>query len=201
MGYADDRVASRAQKKPPPRPQTPDRRLKLPRKTPPPKSAPRASRATAVCRAETRRQQSTPVLEILKGELLALRQRPEVLPKSRLGRAIDYTLTLWDRLLLFVDRGEIEIDNNLTENGIRPTAVGKKNWLFVGSETTGQRAAIIYTMVECAKRHGHNPEAWLTDVLERLPGMTNQDDLSVLLPSNWQPATAANKLHRETCPA
>jgi len=86
----------------------------------------RESRATAARRAETRRQQSTPVLEILKGELLALRQRPEVLPKSRLGRAIDYTLTLWDRLLLFVDRGEIEIDNNLTENGIRPTAVGKK---------------------------------------------------------------------------
>jgi hypothetical protein len=77
----------------------------------------------------------------------------------------------------------------------------KKNWLFVGSETTGQRAAIIYTMVECAKRHGHNPEAWLTDVLERLPAMTNQHDLTVLLPSNWQPATAANKPLRETCPA
>jgi len=161
----------------------------------------RESRATAERRAETRRQQSTPVLEILKGELLALRQRPEVLPKSRLGRAIDYTLALWDRLLLFVDRGEIDIDNNLTENGIRPTAVGKKNWLFVGSETTGQRAAIIYTMVECAKRHGHNPEAWLTDVLERLPAMTNQDDLSVLLPANWQPATAATAPLRETCPA
>jgi transposase len=100
----------------------------------------RESRATAQRRAEVRRQQSTPVLEILKGELLALRQRPEVLPKSRLGRAIDYTLALWDRLLLFVERGEIEIDNNLAENGIRPTAVGKKNWLFVGGETTGQRA-------------------------------------------------------------
>jgi transposase len=160
----------------------------------------RESRATAARRAEIRRQQSTPVLEILKGELLALRQRPEVLPKSRLGRAIDYTLALWDRLLLFVDRGEIEIDNNLTENGIRPTAVGKKNWLFVGGETTGQRAAIIYTMVECAKRHGHNPEAWLTDVLERLPAMTNQDDLSVLLPANWQPVAAAATPFRETCP-
>ena len=77
----------------------------------------------------------------------------------------------------------------------------EKRTLFVGSETTGQRAAIIYTMVECAKRHGQNPEAWLTDVLERLPAMTNQDDLSVLLPSNWQPATAANQPLRETCPA
>jgi transposase len=157
--------------------------------------------ATASQRAAMRQQQSAPVLEILKGELLALRQRPEVLPKSRLGRAIDYTLALWERLSLYLLHGELEIDNNLIENGIRPTAVGKKNWLFVGGETTGQRAAIIYTMVECAKRHGHNPEAWLTDVLERLPGMTNQDDLTVLLPSNWQPAAAANKPIRETCPA
>jgi hypothetical protein len=66
--------------------------------------------------------------------------------------------------------------------------------------STGQRAAIIHTMVECAKRHGHNPEAWLTEVLERLPAMTNQDDLTVLLPTNWQPAAAENKPLRETCP-
>lgn len=160
----------------------------------------RESRATADQRTEVRGKRSAPVLEILKGELLALRQRPEVLPKGRLGRAIDYTLALWDRLILFVSHGELEIDNNLIENGIRPTAVGKKNWLFIGGETTGQRAAIIYTMVECAKRHGHNPEAWLADVLERLPAMTNQDDLSVLLPSNWQPVTATTT-NPETCPA
>jgi hypothetical protein len=55
-------------------------------------------------------------------------------------------------------------------------------------------------MAACATRHGHNPEAWLTDVLERLLNITNQDDLSVLLPSNWQPGTAANKPIRETCP-
>jgi hypothetical protein len=78
--------------------------------------------------------------------------------------------------------------------------VGKKNWLFMGSETTGQRAAIIYTMVECAKRHGHDPEVWLADVLERLPAMTNRDDLSVLLPSRWQPATAAAARPAEACP-
>ena len=135
-----------------------------------------------------RQQQSAPVLEILKSELLTLRQRPEVLPKGKLGRAIDYTLALWDRLILFVRHGEIEIDNNLIENAIRPTAVGKKNWLFIGGETTGQRAAVIYTLVECAKRHGHDPEVYLADILTRLPGLTNQDDLSILLPSNWQPA-------------
>lgn len=161
----------------------------------------RESQATAHRRAEVRREQSAPVLEILRAELQTLRQRPEVLPKSRLARAIDYTLALWDRLGHFIGHGEVEIDTNLTENGIRPTAVGKKNWLFVGSETTGQRAAIIYTLIECAKRHGHNPEAWLTDVLNRLPGMTNQDDLGVLLPSNWQPPAAANPPHRATSPA
>jgi hypothetical protein len=67
--------------------------------------------------------------------------------------------------------------------------------------STGQRAAIIHTMVECAKRHGHNPEAWLTEVLERLPAMTNQDDLTVLLPANWQTLAAAATPTRETCPA
>jgi transposase len=152
----------------------------------------RERNATATERAAVRQQQSAPVLEILKGELIALRQHPQVLPKGKLGRAIDYTLTLWDRLNLYVRHGEIEIDNNLIENGIRPTAVGKKNWLFIGGETTGQRAAVIYTLVECAKRHGHNPETWLADVLTRLPGMTNQDDLTVLLPGRWQPIGAAD---------
>jgi transposase len=157
--------------------------------------------ADATQRAAVRRQRSAPVLEILKAELTALIARPEVLPKGKLRGAIDYTLALWDRLTLYIERGEIEIDTNLTENGIRPTAVGKKNWLFVGGETTGQRTAIIYTMVECAKRHGHNPEAWLTDVLERLPAMTNQDDLRVLLPANWQPTAATTAPAREICPA
>ena len=161
----------------------------------------RNSKADAAERATVRRQQSAPVLEILKGELTTLIHRPEVLPKGKLRRAIDYTLTLWNRLTYFVDHGEVEIDTNLTENGIRPTAVGKKNWLFVGGETTGQRAAIIYTLVECAKRHGHNPEVWLADVLERLPAMTNQQDLTLLLPANWQPAAAATEQVRVSCMA
>jgi transposase len=61
----------------------------------------------------------------------------------------------------------------------------------MGGETTGQRAAIIYTLMECAKRHGHNPEAYLADILERLPAMTTYDDLGALLPSRWQPTAAA----------
>jgi len=76
-----------------------------------------------------------------------------------------------------------------------------KNWLFVGAETTGQSAAIIYTLVECARRYGHNPEAYLADILERLPAMTNQDDLGALLPSRWKPAaTAAATVGAEATP-
>ncbi len=93
--------------------------------------------------------------EALKSDLIALRQHPRVLPKGKLDRAIDNTNTLWSRLTHFFEH--VEIDNNLIENGIRPTAIRKKNWLFVGGETTGQRAAIIHTSVECAKRHGHEP--------------------------------------------
>jgi len=69
-----------------------------------------------------------------------------------LGKAIDYTLTLWDRLNVYNHHGHLEIDSNWLQNGVRPTAVGKKAWLFMGGEPTSQRAAIIYTMIECAYR-------------------------------------------------
>ena len=87
----------------------------------------------------------------------------------------------------FIKHGEIEIDTNLTENAIRPTAVGKKNWLFVGGEGTGQTSAIIYTLIESARRHDHEPYAYLRDVLERLPAM-KQSEIKLLLPRNWKPA-------------
>ncbi len=78
--------------------------------------------------------------------------------------------------------------------------MGKKNWIFVVGETTGQRAAINYTLVECAKRHGHDPEAWLVDLLERLQSMTNWDYLSVLLTSRRQPAIIPEARTAAACP-
>jgi len=114
-----------------------------------------------------------------------LRSHPSVLPKSPLGQAIDYTLGLWPKLQTFLHHGQVEVDNNLIENAIRPTAVGKKNWLFIGGEDTGERSAILYTLIESARRHGHEPFAYLKDVLDRLPGMTNQQ-IDDLLPENWQ---------------
>jgi transposase len=122
----------------------------------------------------------------LKKVALGLRMR--VLPKSGLGKACDYLLRYWEPLTRHLEHGQTRLDNNLVENAIRPSAIGKKNWLFVGHPDAGQRSAIIYSIVISCQRRGVDPLAYLRDVLSRLPSMTNQDDLSVLLPSNWQPA-------------
>jgi len=150
----------------------------------------RQSRAGPEERAAVRQRHGAPILDLLRRDLVQLRGHPSVLPKSPLGRAIDYTLGLWPKLEVFLRHGEVEIDNNPIENAIRPTAVGKKNWLFVGGEDTGERSAIIYTIVVSAKRHGHEPYAYLKDLLERLPGM-KAGEIDILLPLNWQPAGQA----------
>ena len=156
----------------------------------------RASRAGPEDRRDIRQAKAIPLIESLKPALLDLRRHPQVLPKSPLGKAIDYTLALWDRLAVYTDDGRVEVDTNLIENAIRPTAVGKKNWMFIGGEDTGQRSAILYTFVEGARRHGHDPEAYLADVLDRLATMTNRDDLAALLPANWQPPAAQDDAAR-----
>lgn len=106
------------------------------------------------------------------------------LPASAMGKAISYTLSLWQPLLRFRNDGHLEIDNNLVENAVRPTALGKKNWMFIGHPDAGQRSAIIYTLLESCKRHGINPQEYLHDVLSRIPAMTNQQTRS-LTPANW----------------
>lgn len=83
----------------------------------------------------------------------------------------------------------MRLDNNWVENAIRPSAIGKKNWLFIGHPDAGQRSAIIYSIVVRCQRHGKDPCAYLKDVLTRLPAMTNQDDLGPLLRSRWLPAS------------
>jgi len=90
-----------------------------------------------------------------------------------LGKAISYALGQWAGLGVFLENGRVEIDNNLVENSVRPTAVGKRNWLFVGDADAGQRGAILYTIVENCRRQGLDPYAYLRDVLTKLPTMTN----------------------------
>jgi transposase len=125
-------------------------------------------------------------LKWLHAVTLDLRQK--VLPQSGLGKACDYLLANWKPLTAHTKYGHTKLDTNLVENAIRPSCIGKKNWLFIGHPDAGQRSAIIYSIVVSCQRHGKDPFAYLKDVLTRLPRMTNQDDLSPLLPVNWQPA-------------
>jgi transposase len=118
---------------------------------------------------------------------IAVALRSKVLPKSGLGQACTYLLNQWEPLTAHLRHSQTRLDNNLIENAIRPSAIGKKNWLFIGHPDAGQRSAIIYSLVVSCQRHGKDPLAYLKDVLTRLPAMTNQDDLSPLTPALWQP--------------
>jgi len=112
----------------------------------------------------------------------------KVLAKSDLGKAFTYLLNQWEPLSAHLRFGETRLDNNQMENAIRGTAIGKKNWLFVGHPEAGKRSAVLYSLIVSCLRHGKDPHLYLRDVLTRLPLMTNQDDLAPLLPKNWQPA-------------
>jgi hypothetical protein len=119
---------------------------------------------------------------------LALGLRQKALPQSNVGQACDYLLGHWAPLTAHLHHGQTRLDTNAVENAIRPSAIGKKNWLFVGHPEAGQRSAVIYSIVVSCRLHGKNPLAYLRDVLTRLPKMTNKDDLTPLLPANWRPA-------------
>jgi len=145
----------------------------------------RERRAGPVLRAAIRASESRPIVKRIGRALIRLKAGGRHLPQSPLGTAIDYTLGLWPTLEVYLADGRVEIDNNLVENAIRPTAVGKKNWLFVGEADAGERSAIIYTVIECCRRRGLNPFNYLRDVLTRLPNMTNRQ-IPEVTPAAWQ---------------
>ena len=147
----------------------------------------RETRAGPKLRQLTRSQESRPVVERLHRTLLHWRTRHRILPKSLLGQALNYALGQWPSLLPDLADGRLEIDNNLVENAIRPTAVGKKNWLFIGDAQAGERSAIVYTIIESCRRRGIDPYAYLRDVLTRLPSMTNRQ-IKEILPAAWAQA-------------
>jgi hypothetical protein len=111
------------------------------------------------------------------------------------GQAIDYTLSRWEALGRYVADGQLEIDNNLCENSIRPTAIGKKNYLFIGHPEAGQRSAVIYSVLGSCRRHGVNPAEYLQDVFERLP-KAKTSDVPALTPAAW--AEAKRKAARQS---
>jgi transposase len=122
-------------------------------------------------RRAVRQKKSQPILQRIGLQLQA--EQAAHLPKSQTGKAINYTLKLWDKLLIYTEHDQVEIDNNLVENAIRPTAIGKKNWLFFGSAESGRTSAIHYTLLETCRKLGLNPDEYLRDILPRLPHMTN----------------------------
>jgi len=128
-----------------------------------------------------RQEESVPLLKTIEAWLKENLQ--QVLPKSAIGKAIAYTLTLWPRLLRYAEHGESEIDNNLIENSIRPVAIGRKNYMFAGSHHGAERAAMMYSLLGTCKQNNIEPFTWLKEVLTRLPDHSIQR-LEELLPQN-----------------
>ena len=144
----------------------------------------RKARAGPKLRQAQRASLSQSVLRRLHRALVRLKVRHRFLPRSLMGKAIDYALSQWSSLLLVLEDGRLEIDNNLVENAIRPTAIGKKNWLFIGEAAAGDRSAIIYTVIENCRRRGLDPFSYLREVFTRLPSMTNWQ-VKEITPEAW----------------
>lgn len=108
-----------------------------------------------------------------------------VTPQSSIGKAVAYSLSRWKKLTAYVNDALLEIDNNLVENAIRPTVIGRKNYLFSGSHEGAERSAMIYSFIGSCKMNGINPEEWLADVLLRIND-SKPSELHTLLPNYWK---------------
>jgi hypothetical protein len=143
-------------------------------------------------RRRGRLAQAPAIWRAMKRRAEALRADPRILPQSTLGKAVRYFLNEYTAMVGYLREGRFEIDNNLIENEVRPSAVGRKRWLFIGHPDAGWRSAVIYTLIQSCRRRGINPQEYLTDVLQRLPSMTT-GQVRDLLPSRWKarPAQAS----------
>ncbi|MFO7026422.1 IS66 family transposase [Pseudomonas aeruginosa] len=129
-----------------------------------------------------RQEMAVPISKTLHDWMLA--QRDLVPNGSATAKALDYSLKRWGALTRYLDDGAVPIDNNQVENQIRPWALGRSNWLFAGSLRSGKRAAAIMSLIQSARMNGHDPYAYLKDVLTRLPTLRSKD-ISQLLPHQW----------------
>jgi transposase len=153
----------------------------------------RQQKAGPALRQAVRAWQSRPVLKRLRQAMELVRRR--TLPQGLLGQAIDYALSRWESLTRYVEDGTLEIDNNLIENAIRPSALGKKNWLFIGHPSAGERSAVIYTLLGSCRRHGINPFEYLKDLFTRLPA-AKISEIKQFIPAAWAKAKAREKIAR-----
>lgn len=149
----------------------------------------RVDQLDAMARQTIRHAQSAPILDRLKS--LIIQTRKDALPKHALGKACNYALKLWDRLTYFVQDGRVEIDNNWAENAIRPVALGRKNWLHIGSEEAGIRMAAIMSVLATCKRLAIPAKAYLEDVLPKLATWPNHR-VAELSPIAWAAANPQN---------
>jgi transposase len=151
---------------------------------------PGALEVAAAGRLELRRRRSRPVMKALKKTLEILQRRGDVLPKSPLGKAIHYGLGHWRALTHFLGDGRIEADNNQSERAIRGICISKKNWMHLGSRRGGRAAAVLFSLVQSARRHGIDPFVYLRDLLTRLPTHP-QNRIHELFPDHWKLLTAS----------
>ena len=139
-------------------------------------------------RLQMRQDLAVPILD--KFHTWLTTQQLAVLPKSPIAGAINYALNNWTALIRYTEKGFLEIDNNAAEREMKRIAIGRKNWLFLGSEKAGHTAAVLCSFTSTCARLGIEPWAYLYDVLTRLPALS-ADQLGELLPDRWQAARTA----------
>ena len=143
----------------------------------------REGKFTAQERKQLRLEKALPVINAL-GKWISQTVK-ETLPKSQIGKAMQYCIDRWSELSVYLFDGELEIDNNLIENAIRPVALGRKNYLFAGSHDAAQRAAMMYTFFAICKKHEVNPYQWLKYTLENIMTI-NHKNIRDLYPQNFK---------------
>ena len=134
-------------------------------------------------RLAVRNERSRPLVAEL--ETWLREQRAKLSSKNETAKAIHYSLKRWPALTRLLDDGRLCMSNNAAERSVRCVAIGRKNWTFAGSDEGGRRAAAIYTLIETAKLNDIDPQAWLADVLARLPDHSAKR-IADLLPWNWR---------------
>lgn len=143
---------------------------------------------------QLRQQEAKPILEQFKLWLEA--NQPLTPPKGLLGKAIQYALNNWKKLIRYVEDGRLKPDNNVAENAIRPFVLGRKAWLFSGAPKGAEASATFFSLIETAKANGHEPYAYLRHIFEKLPLAKTDEDYKALLPWNLDADTMAASTHQ-----
>jgi transposase len=137
--------------------------------------------ATSSCRLLIRHARSKAICERLKQLIIAEKSRH--LPKSKFGEGVRYALGQWSEFERYLRDGEMEIDNNLVENEVRPTKLGAKNYMFFGNAGAGELNALLYTLIETCKHNDLDPEDYLAEAIRRLPSDVSAEQAAELTPA------------------